>query len=105
MPAPAGILEALIARLDGLEHAVLTLGDEVRAPQPPAGSDPSVWADGALDTVAAREFLALSESELYKLMARGELPYARHGVKRLLPRRALVRWLEARPVVRAEAGS
>lgn len=91
---PGGILEQIDARLAGLEHAVLTLGDAVRAPAP-LGSD-SDWADGAMDAVAARGFLSLSESELYKLMARGDLPYASHGRKRLLPRRALVRWLESR---------
>lgn len=90
---PGGILEQIDARLAGLERAVAEVGAAVLSP-PESGSD---WADGAMDTVQAREFLSLSESELYKLMGRGELPYRHYGVKRLLPRRALVRWLESRP--------
>lgn len=99
---PVGILEQIDARLGALEHAVLTIGDAVRTPTPPVGMDPSEWADGALSAPAAAVFCGISESELYKLMGRGELPFTHHGVKRLLPRRVLVRWLESRPVERTE---
>lgn len=92
----AGILEQIDARLAELERAV---GEVREAVQPPApdGADPSEWADGAMGTVAACAFLGIGSTELYALMGAGELPYRHYGVKRLLPRRALVRWLESRP--------
>ena len=35
-------------------------------------------------------FLRLGRSTLYGLMERGDLPYARIGARRLIPRRALI---------------
>src|SRR5437588_4430407 len=46
--------------------------------------------DGLMTIREAAAFLRLGRSTIYGLMERGELPYARIGARRLIPRRALV---------------
>ena len=46
--------------------------------------------DGLMTIREATAFLRLGRSTLYGLMERGDLPYARIGARRLIPRRALV---------------
>ena len=46
--------------------------------------------DGLMTIREAVAFLRLGRSTLYGLMERGDLPYARIGARRLIPRRALV---------------
>lgn len=49
--------------------------------------------DGVLSVGAASAFASLSRATLYEAMQRGELVYIKRGRRRLIPRRALVRWL------------
>ncbi len=62
-----------------------------------------VVADGLMSVRDAARFVALSRSELYVLMDRGELTYAKIGRRRLVPRRALIQ-LAARNVVNPPEG-
>ena len=50
-------------------------------------------ADGALGVNAAVKFSGISRSELYALMGDGELKFCKRGRRRLIPKRALVRFL------------
>jgi excisionase family DNA binding protein len=56
---------------------------------------------GFTDVVGAARFLALSRSKIYSLMDRGELPYAKMGKSRRIPKRALVEYAK-RCLVAAE---
>ncbi|HEX4606733.1 MAG TPA: helix-turn-helix domain-containing protein [Urbifossiella sp.] len=47
-------------------------------------------ADGAVSVAEACVFLGLGVTEMYAMMGRGELPYAKLGRRRLIPRKALV---------------
>lgn len=60
---------------------------------PPADVRAELAADGMLSVAAAVEFSGLSRSDLYRLMAAGALPYAERNGRRLVPRKALVRYL------------
>ena len=56
-----------------------------------AGSEQqALVADGLLTVKEAAAFLRLSRSSLYAMMDRGELPYAKLGRSRRIPRRGLV---------------
>ncbi len=71
-------------------------------PTPPrtAGPEPDldVVEDGMFRIGEAERFLGLGRSTLYRLMDRGELPYAKIGRTRRIPRRAVVA-LAARSLV------
>ena len=45
--------------------------------------------DGMLTIHQAEAFVGVKKSLLYKLMGNGELPFAKIGDRRLIPRRAL----------------
>ena len=47
-------------------------------------------ADGLLTVREAAAFLGISRSSLYVLMDRGELPFAKIGRSRRVPRRAVI---------------
>jgi excisionase family DNA binding protein len=55
-----------------------------------AESPEAVVADGLVSIPEAAEFLGLSRSNLYTMMERGELAYAKIGGARRIPRKALV---------------
>jgi excisionase family DNA binding protein len=46
--------------------------------------------DGLVTVAQAAEFLSLSRATVYTLMDRGELPFAKIGRSRRIPRRAVV---------------
>lgn len=52
--------------------------------------NPPDFGDGAMTVAQALVFSGIGRTRLYRLMADGELPYARVGTRRLIPRRALV---------------
>lgn len=58
--------------------------------------------DGFTGVEGAREFLGVSRSTLYKLMDSGELPYAKFGKCRKVPRRALSEYAARHMVARQE---
>jgi excisionase family DNA binding protein len=64
------------------------------------GIDPSaetaedLLRDGVLSVSEATAFTRLSKSVLYQLMAAHELEFVRAGRRRLIPRRALIAYLE-----------
>jgi excisionase family DNA binding protein len=49
----------------------------------------------------AAQFLGISRSSIFQLMANGKLPYVRVVVGKRIPRRALVNFAESRLVERA----
>jgi excisionase family DNA binding protein len=51
-------------------------------------------SEGAYSVPEAVEFTGLGRTTLYMLMDRGELPYAKVGARRLIPKRALVELIE-----------
>jgi excisionase family DNA binding protein len=57
--------------------------------------------DGLVDVNEAADFLGISRSAIYNLMGRGELPFAKIGGSRRIPRRSL-RELAAKCLVAAE---
>jgi excisionase family DNA binding protein len=61
------------------------LGDRADAP-------PSLVGDGFVDVAEAGRFLHLSRAKLYQLMDDHELPYAKFGKARRIPRRALLEY-------------
>lgn len=88
-----GILESIKAQLDRIEDELT----QVRTPAPVAtGLDASIWADGAMDLAAAEKTFSISRKELWNLMRAGKLPYAVATRERLVPRRWLVQYLEAK---------
>lgn len=46
--------------------------------------------DGLMSVRDAAHFVAISRSELYLIMERGELKYVKIGRRRLIPRRSLI---------------
>lgn len=50
-------------------------------------------AQGALSIGDAAKFSALSRSELYQLMTSGALVFVKHGKRRLIPKKALIKLL------------
>ena len=50
-------------------------------------------AEGSMSIKDAARFSGLSRAELYKLMGAGRLAFVKHGKRRLIPRKALVRCL------------
>lgn len=50
-------------------------------------------AEGTIGVQDAVAFTGLSRAELYRRMADGDLAFATHGRRRLIPRRALVAML------------
>lgn len=50
-------------------------------------------ADGAVSVAEAMAFLGVSDTHVYDLMNRGELPFCKLGRRRLIPKRALVELL------------
>ena len=61
-------------------------------------------SDGLMRVAEAADFLRVSRSSVYELMAGGELPWARLGRSRRIPRRAVVA-LAAQLVRGVDAGS
>ncbi len=57
-------------------------------------------SDGFIDVAGASDFLKLSRATIYSLMERGEIPYAKFGKSRRIPRRALQEFAEKNLVVR-----
>ncbi|MEW6457622.1 MAG: helix-turn-helix domain-containing protein [Bacillota bacterium] len=57
-------------------------------------------ADGFMSVHEAELFSGLKKSKLYALMAAGELPYARIGAARRIPKRALIEFLARNIVLR-----
>jgi excisionase family DNA binding protein len=55
--------------------------------------------DGLMAVTEAAKFVGLSRSELYVRMGRGELPYCLIGRRRLVPKKALVKWAHENLVV------
>jgi excisionase family DNA binding protein len=55
---------------------------------------PSLADDGFVPVAGAEEFLGLSRAKIYQLMESGELPFAKFGKSRRIPRRALVGYAE-----------
>jgi excisionase family DNA binding protein len=47
-------------------------------------------ADGMVTIAEAQEMTRLSRSELYVRMDRGELPFAKLGKRRMIPRKAII---------------
>jgi excisionase family DNA binding protein len=48
------------------------------------------FSDGAVTVAEAVRFSGVGRSQLYRLMTRGELPFAKVGARRLIPRRGLI---------------
>ena len=64
------------------------------APEDAVGVDAEeLLADGSMSVKCAAQFSGLSRAELYKLMGAGRLAFVKHGKRRLIPRKALVRCL------------
>ena len=61
---------------------------------PTAGTVEDLLRDGVLSVREATEFTRLSKSVLYQLMAANELEFVRAGRRRLIPKRALIAYLE-----------
>jgi hypothetical protein len=61
----------------------------------PEGTDiaDDLCADGCVSVSDGAAFSGLSRSELYLQMESGQLPFVKHGKRRLIPRKALVRLL------------
>jgi excisionase family DNA binding protein len=51
--------------------------------------------DGCLTILEACEFSGLGRSFIYSEMDKGKLPYVKLGKRRLIPRKALQRYLES----------
>lgn len=62
-------------------------------PEPPGGA--GVCDDGMLTVREAAAFSRVSRAELWRRMDRGELAWSKPGRFRLIPRRALVEWLNS----------
>ena len=52
------------------------------------GTEYEPWSEGALDIEAAQRFLALGRSNIFELMALGELEFLSTSGKRLICRRS-----------------
>lgn len=61
----------------------------------PAETPESLVADGAVTVRQAAAFTGLGKTALYDAMDAGRLAYLKVGKRRLIPRRALVKWLAA----------
>jgi excisionase family DNA binding protein len=60
-------------------------------------------SDGAMTIAEAVRFSSMGRTKIFALLAAGQLPYARIGRRRLIPRAALVEYLAAKMVgVRAD---
>jgi excisionase family DNA binding protein len=59
-------------------------------------STKDLMADGTLSIEAAAEFSGLGRTFLYSAMDRGELPYVKAGARRLIPKKALIKYLADR---------
>jgi excisionase family DNA binding protein len=75
-----------------------------KSPPAVANDEREALAADGFDRIAeAQAFLGLSRASIYALMDKGELPYARFGRSRRIPRRALVEFA-ARSIVPQAAG-
>jgi hypothetical protein len=96
MPA-AGVLEQLLERLTAIESAIATLGEQSRVEQTQAirYTDPveDLLADGVLKLEDAALFAGTNRTDLYKEMNDGRLPWFKVKKNRVIPKRALIRWL------------
>jgi excisionase family DNA binding protein len=54
----------------------------------------ALLTDGMMDVPEVCQFTRLSRSEIYAAMERGDLPFTKHGRRRLIPRKAVVALLE-----------
>lgn len=52
--------------------------------------------DGVVDTTEAKRFLSVGTTRLYDILNSGDLISLKVGKKRMIPKRALVAFLEAR---------
>jgi excisionase family DNA binding protein len=77
-----------------------TVGEEMRAGAE-AGEETDVLDDGFLTVGEVAEVLRLSRAKIYGMMDAGELPFAKFGKSRRVPRRA-VRELAERSMVAAK---
>lgn len=55
----------------------------------------SIVSEGMMSVDEAMEFLSISRSHLYQLMEDGEIPYAKIGRSRRIPKAALISYLAA----------
>lgn len=53
-----------------------------------------VWAEGACTVRDAVAFLGVGRTHLFKLMSQGKIQYVKSGARRLIPKRALVQYLQ-----------
>jgi excisionase family DNA binding protein len=74
------------------------MADRIADPAPSTGATPhgpaDLVADGFASIEEASEFLTLSRAYVYRLMDAGDLPYAKFGRARRIPRRALREYAE-----------
>jgi predicted DNA-binding transcriptional regulator AlpA len=59
-------------------------------------SDEALLADGCLSIPEAVAFSRLSRSQIYEHIRAGDFPTVKNGRRRLVPRRALIRFLAER---------
>ena len=58
-----------------------------------------MMAEGTLTVDAAVGFSGLGRTFLYNAMDRGELPFAKCGARRLIPKNAMIKYLADRLVI------
>jgi excisionase family DNA binding protein len=67
-------------------------------------ADPGLSAEGFVSVLQAAKFLSLSRSTLYALMDVGQIPFARFGRSRRVPKKALAEYAE-RSIVNGASGN
>ena len=60
----------------------------------PANESVSLADDGFVAVAEAAQFLGLSRAKVYQIMESGQLPFAKFGKSRRIPRRALLAYGE-----------
>lgn len=88
-----GILEDIAGQLAHMRQAISDLREEVRRAASPDPDDD--MADGCLGVEAAAEWAGVGRDWLYDRMREGRVPYLQDGPggRRLIPRRALAKFL------------
>jgi excisionase family DNA binding protein len=97
------LIEGLHQKIAALTTLVRKLDPNYKKPGRPAPvfspvmperpSADELCAEGAMSIPAAAEFSGVGETRLKQLIHSGELPALKNGVKNLIPKLALVRWL------------
>ena len=65
----------------------------------------SVVSDGLMSVREVQEFTGLSEPMVFLLIRRGVLPSTQIGRRRLIPKKALIKYLESKTTYREKAVS